>query len=76
MYTVDHTFGYLSKKLICTSAKSSAHILKLQQDTQDNGLFATDSQGFIRRSGGDPRTGAFPQMWVTMGDTACSVKGV
>ena len=38
--------------------------------------FASDVQGPIRMSDGDPRTGMFPQMWVTTGDTSCSVKGV
>ena len=43
---------------------------------QGNGRFATDSQGRIQMSDGDPRTGMFPEMRVTMDDTACSVKVV
>ena len=43
---------------------------------QGNGQFATDSQGHLRMSDGDPRTGTFPQMLVTTVDTACSVNGV
>ena len=31
---------------------------------------------FAQTSDGDPRTGTFPQTLVTVGDTACSVKGV
>ena len=43
---------------------------------QGNGRLATDLQGCIRTSNGDPRTETFSQMRVTMGHTACSVKGV
>ena len=43
---------------------------------QGNGWFATDSQGRIRTSDGDPRTGMFHQMRVTTDDTACNVNGV
>ena len=30
MYTVDHTFGYRSKKVICACAKSSAHSTEIR----------------------------------------------
>ena len=40
------------------------------------GWFANDLQSCTRTLDGDPRTGTFPQMQVTAGDTACSVKGV
>ena len=78
MYTVDHTFGYRSKKLICACAKSSAHAhgTKIRGRKQGNGRFATDLQGFVRTSDGDPRTGTFHRMRFTAGDTTCSVKGV
>ena len=38
--------------------------------------FATDSQGREQMSSGDPRTSAFHQTLVTVGDTACSVTEV
>ena len=81
MYTMDHTFGYHSKKFICACVKLSAHahgteIRGGNQDAQGNGQFTTDSQGCKWTSGGDPRTGKFHQTWVTMGDTTCNVKGV
>ena len=43
---------------------------------QGNGQFAIDLKGCLQTSDEDPRTGTFPQMRPTMGDTACSVKGV
>ena len=43
---------------------------------QDNGRFATDSQGHKQTLGHDPRTGTFHQTRPTMGDISCSVKGV
>ena len=52
------------------------NILKLWEDVEGNGRFATDLQGRKQISGGDPRTGTFHYLWVTMGDTACSVNGV
>ena len=73
MYTVDLTFSYRCRNFICTSLKSSAHAhgtevrgrnfnsLKLPQDLQGNGRFATDSEGHLRTSNGNPRTGMFPQ---------------
>ena len=65
--------------------KSSAYALgteirggnfKQVWDTQGDGEFATDSQGPLRTSDGDPRTRTFPQTRPTVGDTACSVKGI
>ena len=85
MYTVDHTFGYRSKKLICACTKSSVHThdteirggnFKQSKTSVGNGQFATNMQGQIRTSDGDRRTGTFHQTRVTAGDTACSVKGV
>ena len=88
MYTMDHIFGYRSRKSyaharnrlrMLTVPKSEAEILnslKLPEDLQGNGQFATDSQGCLQTSDEDPRTGTFPQMRSTMGDTTCSVKGV
>ena len=38
--------------------------------------FATDSQGHLRKSDGDPRTGRFHQMRFTASDTVYSVNGV
>ena len=40
------------------------------------GRFATDLQGRIQMSEGDPRTWIFHQMLVTAGYTACNVNGV
>ena len=62
-----------------TVPKSEAEILnrnKFPQDWQGNGQFAADSQGRLRTSNGDPRTGTFPQTLVTVSDTACCVKGI
>ena len=59
--------------------KSEAEIfnsLKVPLDTKGNGRFAPDSQGLKQTSGSDPRTRTFHKRWVTVGDTACSVKGV
>ena len=50
--------------------------LKLPWDSQGNGRFTTDLQGRLWMSNSDPRTGTFPQMRPTVGDTACNVKGV
>ena len=58
------------------SEAENSYILKLWQKAQGNERFATDSQGCIWTSDGDPRTGIFPQTWVTTDDTACSVTGV
>ena len=62
-----------------TVPKSEAEILnslKLPYDFKGNGWFATDLQCCLWMSDGDARTGTFPQMWPTAGDTACSVNGV
>ena len=59
--------------------KSEAEIFNISNlwiDVQGNGRLATDSQGGMQTSDGDPRTGMFHRMQVTVGDTACSVKGV
>ena len=88
MYTMDHTFSNRSQKFICACEKSSTHAhgteirggkfkyLKLRKDSQGNGQFATELQGSIWISDGNPRRGTFHQTQVTMGDTPCSVKGV
>ena len=54
----------------------SGNSLKLPWDLQGNGQFTTESQGPLQMSDGDPRTGMFPEMRVTAGDTTCSMKGV
>ena len=59
-----------------TVQKSEAEILWFKNSIGSNGWFASDSQGRTRTSDGDPRTGMFHQTRVTVGDTACSVKGV
>ena len=62
-----------------TVPQSEAEIKKFWKqpwDSKGNGQFATDSQGHIRTSDGDPRTGTFHQTRVTAGDTACNVNGV
>ena len=51
------------------------NILKLLEDVQVNGCFVTVSQGHIQTSGGSLRNGAFHQMPITIGRTACSVNG-
>ena len=88
MYTVNQTFSYHSQKFICACVKSSVDAhgseirgkilngLKLPYNMQGNGWFATDSQGPIRMSDDDPRSGTFHQMQVTVGDTIYSVKEV
>ena len=88
MYTVDHTCSYRGKKFIHVCAKSSAHahsteirggnwkLLETIVGLAGNGQIATDSQGRIRSSDGNPRTGMLHQTQVTMGDTACNVNGV
>ena len=60
MYTMDHTFGYRSKKFIHRRTKWSVeaqgmnseaeilNIVKLPWDSQGNGHFATVSQGAIQ----------------------------
>ena len=56
--------------------KSEVEILNFWKqlgDSHGNGCFPTDSQGHIGTSDGDPRTGTFHQMRVTVGDTACNV---
>ena len=81
MYTVAQTFGYHSQKFIHVKMSVQAHsteakisnILKLRKVMNGS---ATDSQGCIRTSYGDPGTGTFHQMWVTTRDTVCNVKGV
>ena len=47
-----------------------------KKDVQGNGPFATDSQGCIQMSDGDPRTRTFHQTRLTAGDTACNVNGL
>ena len=62
-----------------TVLKSEAEIInfwKQPRYLQGNGHFATDSQGQIQTSEGDPRRGTFHQMQVTMGNTTYSVNGV
>ena len=87
MYTVEHTLGYHSQKFIraCTKLPAHAHGTKIRGGNfkwfknfckTSNGWFATDLQDRIQMSDGDPRTGRFYQMLVTMVDTACSVKGL
>ena len=41
-----------------------------------SGQFVTESQGCTQTSDGDSRTGTFPKMQPTKGDTVCSVNGV
>ena len=60
-------------------SKSEAEILnfsKLAWDAAGLVQWVTDSRVCKQMSGGDPRTWIFHQMWVTVGDIACSVKGV
>ena len=58
------------------SGEEILYILKLLRDQQGNGQFATDSQGCIQKSDGDPRTGTFHQTHVTADDIACNVNEV
>ena len=88
IYTVDHNFGYRSKKFIRTWTESSAHAHGSEIRGGNFNLFKTSvgctrigtvgrySQVCKWTSDGDPRTGTFHETWVTMGDTVCSVKGV
>ena len=62
-----------------TVPKSEVEILnslKILWDSQCNGRLTTDSQGCLRTSDGDPRTGTFPQMQPSAGDSVCNAKGV
>ena len=61
---------------VLKSEAENSNILKLRQDMQGNARFAIDSQGHIRTSDSDPRTGTFSEMRVTARDILCSVKGV
>ena len=47
-------------------SESEIHMCK-----QGNGRFATDLQGRLQTSDGDPRIGTFPQTQVIVGDTTC-----
>ena len=71
-----HTQNRLRMFIVPKSEAEILNSLKLLQDLQGNGQFTTDSQGHLQMSDSDSRTGTFPQMWPTEGDTACSVKGL
>ena len=62
--------------MVLNSEAEILNISKLLWDEQGHEWFTADSECRKRMSGGDPRTGTFYQMRVTMGDTACSVNGV
>ena len=85
MYTLDHTFGYNSKKFIRACEKSSAHArsttirgenFRRTRKIMDGSLLTV--QGHVQTSGSDVRTGTSHHSQVTAGDrsTTCSVKGV
>ena len=70
-------------KIVCTRSftvlKSEAEIWnfwKQPWNLQGKWWFTTDSQGHIRMSDGDPRTGTFHWTRVTVGNTTCRVNGV
>ena len=54
--------------------QSVVQVLNLRIKVMDGSSLTRKS--YVRTSDGDPRTGTFPQTWVTMGDTTCNVKGV
>ena len=62
-----HEQNGLHMPMVPKSKDETLNSLKLPQDLQGNGRFTTD---------GDSRTGTFPQMLVTTGDTTCSVNWV
>ena len=89
MYTMDHTFGYRSKKLICACVKSSAHA----HDTEIRGQkFETfennhrtskvmDSSPLIHKGAYGHQAviqgqGGFTKHGLPPGDTSCNVNGV
>ena len=72
----DSTQNRLRMLTVPRSEAENSNVLKLWWDSQGNGRFATDSQGHLQMSDGDPRTVPFSPNVVTAGDTACSVNGV
>ena len=68
--------NYLSMLMVPKSEVEIWNFWKQPWDSWGNGRFATDSQGRIQTSDGDPRTGIFHQTLVTAGDTTCNVNGV
>ena len=79
MYTVDHTCAESSVHAQGSEIRGgNFNFSKLPWDAQGSVRWATDSQVCKRTSGVDPKTGTFHghQTRVTVGDTACSVKGV
>ena len=80
LYTMDHTFGYCSQKLIRTCVKSYAqHTVPKSEADILNSLklpHYLQGNGRILMPDGDPRTGMFPQLQPTAGHTTCTVKGV